>query len=81
MQEVSARLRYSLFLLPSDYSVFIFDANPKSEHFKHLRNYQLLIRFKLLIIMTRGQDADLRIAGTGRTPLDFTIIQRRRTKC
>jgi len=80
MQEVSARLRFGLFLLPSDIAVYIYEANPKSEHFKHLRNHQLLIRFKLLI-MTRGQDADLRIAGAGRTPLDFTIIQRRRTKC
>ena len=80
MQEVSARLRFGLFLLPSDITVYLYEANPKSEHFKHLRNYQLLIRFKLLI-MTRGQDADLRIAGAGRTPLDFTIIQRRRTKC
>ena len=80
MQEVSARLRFDLILLPSDIAVYIYEANPKSEHFKHLRNYQLLIRFKLLI-MTRGQDADLRIAGAGRTPLDFTIIQRRRTKC
>ena len=80
MQEVSARLRFGLFLLPSDIAVYLYEANPKSEHFKHLRNYQLLIRFKLLI-MTRGQDADLRIAGAGRTPLDFTIIQRRRTKC
>ncbi len=81
MPEVSARIRYSLLLLPSDFSVFIFDTNPTLEHFKHLRNDQLLITFKLLIIMTRGQDADLRIAGAGRTPLDFTIIQRRRTKC
>ncbi len=81
MPEVSARLRFGLFLLPSDFAVYIYEANPKSESFKHLRNYQLLIKFKLLIITTRGQDADLRIAGAGRTPLDFTIIQRRRTKC
>ena len=80
MQEVSTRLRFGLFLLPSDIAVYIYWAHPKSEHFKHLRNYQLLIRFKLFI-MTRGQDVDLRIAGAGRTPLDFTIIQRRRTKC
>jgi hypothetical protein len=80
MQEISARLRFGLFLLPSDIAVYIYEANPKSDQFEHLRNYQLLICFKLLI-MTRGQDADLRIAGAGRTPLDFTINQRRRTKC
>ena len=80
MQEVSARLRFDLFLLPSDIAVYIYETNPKSDHFKHLRNYQLLICFKLLI-MTRDQDADLRIAGAGRFPLDLTIIQRRRTKC
>ena len=80
MQEVSAKLCFRLFLLPSHFAVYIYDANFKSQHFKHLRNYQLLNRFKLQI-MTRGQDADLRIAGAGRTPLDFTIIQRRRTKC
>lgn len=80
MQEVSARLRFGLFLLSSDFAVYIYYTNFKSEHFKHLRNYRLLIHFKLQI-MTRGQDANLRIAGAGRTPLDFTIIQRRRTKC
>ena len=80
MQEVSDRLRFGLFLLPTKVAVYIDETNPKSEHFKHLRNYQLLIRFKLLIL-TRGQDADLRIAGAGAIPLDFTIIQRRRTKC
>ena len=80
MQEVSARLCFGLFLLPSDVAVNINETHPKSEPFKHLRNYQFFIRFKLLI-MTRGQDADLRITGAGRTPWDFTIIQRRRTKC
>ena len=80
MQEVSARLRFGLFLLPSDFAVYIYYANFKSEHFKHLPNYQLSIRFKSLI-MTRGHGADLRMDGAGRTPLDFTIIQRRRTTC
>ena len=80
MQEVSARLRFGLFLLPSDFAVYVYYANFKSEQFKHLPNHQLLIRFKSLI-MTWGQDADLRIEGVGRTLLNFTIIQRRRTKC
>ena len=80
MQELSDRPRFCLFHLPSDVVLYIYETNPKSEHFKHLGNYQLLIRFYLLIL-TRGQDADLRIAGAGRIPLDFTIIQRRRTKC
>ena len=80
MQKVSARFHFGLFFLPSDIAVCICDANPKTYHFKHLRNYQLLICYKLLI-MTRGQNADRRIAETDRTPLDFTIIKRRRTKC
>lgn len=80
MQEVSDRLNICFILLSFYFTFHSCYAKPESEHFKHLRNCKILIRFKLLI-STRGQGADLQIAGVGKTPLDFTIIQRRRTKC
>ncbi len=80
MQEVSGRLYICLILMLSYFTFHSCKAKPESEHFKHLRNCKILIRFKLLI-STRGQGAELQIAGVGKTPLDFTILQRRRTKC
>jgi hypothetical protein len=56
------------------------NAKPESEHYIYLRHHQLLIRIELPLI-TRVQSADLQITGVGKTPLDFTILQRRRTTC